>query len=132
MRHPKLIAWEKKLQKELNRIDEEMEKKYGRTYPLHPARAKHGTTSNKKHDGLFAIDAAFTTGHGSELGRGYIIRVRMVTLARVSKKTLMQMEKEVAAKLRISLPRIFPGKNLKVDQDGRVFKIHGDLSLGSL
>jgi hypothetical protein len=132
MRHPKLILWEKKLQKVLSRIDGEMEEKYGRTYPLHPARAKHGTTSSKKQDGLFAIDAAFTPGHGSELGRGYIVRIRMVTLARVPKKTLMQMEKEVVTKLRRSLPKMFPGKNLKVDKDGHIFKIHGDLSLGDL
>ena len=129
MKHPKLALWEKKLRKVLDRIDVEMEQKYGRMYPLHPARSKHGTTSGRMHDGLFSIDAAFTPGYGSKFGRGYIVRVRMVTLARVPKKTLMQLEKEVATKLRRSLPRMFPGKNLKVDQDGKVFKIHGDLSL---
>ncbi len=129
MKPPKLAIWEKKLQKVLDRIDIEMEKKHGRTYPLHPARPKHGTTSSKRPDGLFSIDAAFTPGFGSELGRGYIVRVRMVTLARVPKKTLMQMEQEVVTKLQKSLPRMFPGKNLKVEKDGHIFKVHGDLSL---
>ena len=132
MRHQKLVAWEKKLRKTLDRIDVEMEEKYGRLYPLHPARSKHGTTSSRKQDGLFSIDAAFTPGYGSKIGRGYIVRVRLVTLSRVPKKKLKQLENEVVKKLRKSLPRMFPGKNLKVDRDGHAFKIHGNLSLGNL
>lgn len=132
MKHPKLAAWEKKLKKTLDRIDGEMEEKYGRLYPLHPARSKHGSTSSRQQDGLFSIDAAFTPGYGSKIGRGYIVRIRLVTLSRVPKATLKQLEQEIATKLRRSIPRMFPGKNLKVDRDGHAFKIHGDLSLGNL
>ena len=42
MRHPKLVAWERRLNDVLNRIDVELEQKYGDRYPLHPARPRHG------------------------------------------------------------------------------------------
>jgi len=130
MRHPKLVAWERQLDEVLNRIDVELEQKYGDRYPLHPARPRHGTTHNPSQSGLFDIDADFTGGFGSERGPGYLIKVRMVTLTDVPDDLEEQILEEVVARLREELPAAFPGKELLVSRDGHSFKLHGDLDLG--
>ena len=132
MRHHKTIAWEKELKKIFDQIDDHLETKYGADFPLRPIRPKRGSTSNKEHDGLFTLGAAFSAGYGSKHGRGYIIKLRMVTLRRVPADIREKIEKEVVAKLDELLPKAFPGKDLDVSCDGRVFKIHGDLSLGKV
>ncbi|MEA3392418.1 MAG: hypothetical protein U9Q91_05525, partial [Candidatus Marinimicrobia bacterium] len=86
MRHPNLIKWEKKLKSVLDNIDVLLEEKYGKKYDLHPARRKHGTTSNRSHDGLFDIRADFTLGLGSDKGRGYIVDIDLKTLENVPKE----------------------------------------------
>lgn len=132
MQHPKLVEWEKKLKAVFDCIDAELEKKYGSRYPLHPARPEHGATANPEQSGLFNIGASFTAGFGSALGPGYVVEVRMATLAEVPAEVREQIEAEVVEKLRARLPALFPGRELKVERDGHNFKIHGDLSLGLL
>lgn len=132
MRHPKLVAWEKKLKQILDKIDIYLEDTYGRKYILHPSRSKRGTTSNKSHDGLFSIGASFTAGYGSEYGRGYVVDVDMVTLENVPESVRKRIDEDVIKMLKRELPTAFPGKNLKIHKDGNVIKIHGDLSLGTL
>ena len=130
VRHPKLIAWERKLKQLFERIDVYLEKTYGATYPLHPARRKHGTTCSRKQDGLFRVGAAFSAGYGSDHGAGYIVRVDMITLKKVPTDVRDKIEKDVARQLKKELKATFPGRSLHVDQDGRHYKIHGDLHLG--
>ena len=130
MRHPKTEAWERQLSHLLNRLDVELEQKYGKSYPLHPARPHHGETHNPSHSGLFNVSAAFTGGFGSERGAGYLLHADMVTLTHVPDEVEEQILEEVAARLREELPAAFPGKVLHVSRDGHSFKIHGDLSLG--
>ena len=132
MRHPKAIAWEKKLKKVFDEIDVYLESTYGKKYTLHPARAKHGTTGNREHDGLFQVGAAFSAGYGSKHGRGYIIETRMVTLDKVPVDVREDIEEEVVRLLEEKLPTAFPDRDLDVNRDGGVYKIHGDLGLGSL
>jgi len=132
MAHPKVIRWEKQLKKVLDEIDDYLEDYYGRMYPLHPNRAYRGTTSNKEHDGLFNIGASFTAGYGSNFGRGYIVDVEMITLENVPSEVRKKIEKDVIEKLKIKLPDFFPGRNLSIDFDKNVIKIHGDLSLGEV
>lgn len=128
-RHPLVIAWEEKLKRVFDEIDHELEERYGDRYPLHPNRPTRGETANPEDDGLFNVGASFTAGYGSQRGRGYVVSVRMVTLARVPADVQEQMENEVAVMLRERLPSIFPGRDLRVDRDGHVFKITGDLSV---
>ncbi|HMP90113.1 MAG TPA: hypothetical protein PJ991_07920 [Kiritimatiellia bacterium] len=128
-RHPRAIAWEEKLKEVFDVIDHELEDEYGDRYNLHPTRPSRGQTANPESDGLFNIGASFTAGYGSEHGRGYVINVRMVTLDQVSPDFQEKMEDEVVAKLRERLPAHFPGRDLRVERDGHVFKITGDLSL---
>jgi hypothetical protein len=129
-RHYAAVQFERKLKKVFDRIDDHLEEQYGDRYPLHPARAKRNATANKEDDGLFDVGAAFSAGFGSEYGRGYVVEVRMVTLADVPEDVRDKLEKEVVVCLRKELPKAFPKRELKVKRDGPVYKIYGDLSLG--
>ena len=130
-RHPKAEEWEERLKAVFDRIDDHLEDRYGHLYPLHPARPSHGRTSNREEDGLFNVGAAFSAGFGSQHGPGYVIEVRMSTLSRISAELREKIENEVAERLREDLPKAFPGRELRVERDGPVYKIFGDLSLGS-
>jgi hypothetical protein len=127
VRHPLVEEWETRLRRVFERIDERLEREYGRKLPLHPARAPHGTTSSRAQDGLFNVGASFTAGFGSQRGPGYAVEVRMVTLSRVPQYLRERIEEQVAEFLREELPREFPGRELAVERDGAVFKIFGDL-----
>jgi len=132
IRHPSLVQWEKKLKDVLDALDDLLESKYGNQFRLHPARPKRGKTSNKAHDGLFDIVASFSMGTGSKHGKGYVVDVHMATLDRIPKNILTEIEDVTLQYLRKELPKYFPGKNLQINQDGHIIKIHGDLSLGKL
>lgn len=129
MRHPKIEEWESKLKRVFDRVDDYLEEKYGRKYPLHPARPARGTTSSKAQDGLFNLGASFSAGYGSMRGPGYVVEVRMVTLTRVPHYIRSQIEDEVMERLQEELPEEFPDRELKIERDGRVYKIYGDLHL---
>lgn len=129
VRHPRVQAWELRLKEVFDRIDEDLEREYGADYPLHPARASHGTTASREHDGLFDVGAAFSAGFGSSHGAGYVVEVRLVTLSRVPADIRERIEEQVAARLRKALPLAFPGRALRVERDGPRYKIVGDLGV---
>jgi hypothetical protein len=129
MQHPNLHIWEQKLKAVFDRINDELEERYGSRYPLHPARPPHGATSSRDQDGLFDLGAVFSAGFGSAHGPGYVVEVRLATLSAVPREVKTAMEEEVVRRLRAELPRAFPGRRLQVERDGSVFKIIGDLSL---
>ena len=132
LRHRKLAIWEQKLKTIFDRIDDFLEDKYGKLYPLHPSRATRGSTSNKEQDGLFNIGASYSLGLGSAHGAGYVIEVRLATLSHIAAGTRSSIEAEVISQLKWRLPQAFPGTDLRVDRDGNVYKIFGDLSLGTV
>ncbi len=132
MRHPKLIAWEKKLKSMFDEVDDYLEDKYGTLYPLHPNRASRGATSNKESDGLFNVGCAFSAGYGSKLGRGYVIEVHMSTLSNIPLEIKMKIENDTVVVVRNKLKKYFPDRELKVEKDGNIYKIYGDLSLGTV
>jgi len=115
-----------------DRIDDWLEDRYGGAFQLHPNRPQRGRTSNREADGLFNIGAAFSLGYGSELGRGYVIRVEMSTLEHIPKRTRKQIESDVENLVREDLPRFFPGQSLTLERDGNLLKIIGDFNLGSV
>ncbi|MBM4149270.1 MAG: hypothetical protein FJ224_09520 [Lentisphaerae bacterium] len=131
MRHHSAVAWEKRLKKVFDEIDHEIEGRYT-GYSLHPSRARSGSTSNREHDGLFGVGAAFSAGFGSRHGRGYVVEVRFATPDAVPSDVRREIEDFVAGRLREKLPVAFPGRKLSVDRDGASYKIHGDLSLGTV
>jgi hypothetical protein len=133
----KTERWELRLKRVFDEIDAEFEAeiaagKHGKVPRRHPARPPKGATSNPEDDGLFDIGAAFSVGLGSTYGPGYVVQARIATLERIPRAMQKKFEKEVARRLREKLPEAFPGVELHVDLDGHVYKIHGDLSLGSL
>ena len=130
MQNDRITEWENNLKKVFDMIDDEIEDKFGRLYPLHPARPKRGATASREQDGLFDIGASFSAGFGSTYGRGYVIDINMVTLRDVPESVTQDVEEVVIRRLREKLPKYFPGKNLQVQKDGPVFKIFGDLSTG--
>ena len=132
MRHPKLVEWEEKLKMLFDEVDDYLEDAYGSLYPLHPNRAERGATSNKGHDGLFNVGASFSAGFGSKYGRGYVIEVDMVTLSHVPDAVETAIQEDVLVQVKKRLKKYFGDRKLDVDKDGRVYKIHGDLSLGSV
>jgi hypothetical protein len=132
LKHPSLHKWEKKLRTVFGEIDQFLEEKYGHTYPLHPVRRRRRKTGNPKQDGLFRLDGAFSAGFGSEHGRGYIVKIEMITLAKVPEDVRKKIENDAAKKLRSLLSLAFPGQDLKVRRDHGSYKIHGDLGLGEL
>lgn len=128
-RHPKATAWEDNLKRLFDRIDAELETKYGDRYALHPNRPPRGETANPEDDGLFNVGAAFSAGFGSEHGRGYVVSLRMATLQHVPPEVQEAIEEEVVKRVRDMLPEFFPGRELRVERDGHAFKITGDLRL---
>jgi hypothetical protein len=128
-RDPRVRAWEKKLEEVFDEIDHIMEERYGDRYPLHPSRPPRGATSRASADGLFDLGAAFSAGFGSVHGRGYVISIRLSTLAHVPEDVMEQIERNVLALLQEKLPKAFPCRELSVERDGHSFKIVGDLSI---
>ncbi|MFW5811908.1 MAG: hypothetical protein ACOCWS_02900 [Alkalispirochaetaceae bacterium] len=132
MSHHSLRSFEKKLKQLFDEVDDYLEERYGGEYPLHPARPKRGKTSSKSHDGLFNIGASFSPGYGSEHGRGYVIDVEMVTLSNVTDEREEEILTDAAEKVDSLLKKYFPDRELSVRRDGSLFKIVGDLSLGTV
>lgn len=130
MQHPQLVEFEKRLKRLFDSIDDRLEKRYGNLYPLHPSRAPRGTTSNKEQDGLFNIGASFSAGFGSRVGKGYVLDVRMVTLAHVPDYVRDEIMEDAVRSVQERLPYYFPDRDLSVEHENNVFKIRGDLSLG--
>mgnify|MGYP003288978240 FL=1 len=125
----KLEEWEGRLYTLLREIDGVLEDKYGKLYPLHPARPQRGETANPQYDGLFRITASYSAGYGSKLGPGYIFRVELVTFEMVPDETRLSIEEEAMQMAENGLKRVFPERELSIARDGNVIKIYGDLSL---
>jgi len=118
-----------KLKKIFDLIDDYLENNYGTKYQLHPNRPRRGETANKASDGLFNVGASFSAGYGSVYGRGYVVDVHIATLDNIPETVQKQIEKEVADLLKKIIPEHFPGQDIKINRDGRILKIHGELIL---
>lgn len=130
MRSGRVESFETTLKKLFDRIDDELENRWGGKYPLHPSRPERGVSANKEHDGLFNIGASFSAGYGSEYGKGYVIEVRLVTLSNVEDETREAIREYSVQRIEELLPEFFPERDLEVVRDGDLFKIIGDLSIG--
>ena len=131
MYHPKLTTFLDRLKMLFDEVDCYIEDLYGDRYPLHPVRPARGETSNPEADGLFNIGANFTPGFISELGRGYIIDVSIITLEKVCEDERREIYEAATEKVKELLPIHFPERELSVKRDGNHFKIQGDFSLGN-
>lgn len=129
MRHPLAEAWEEKLETVLQETDRKLEARFGKLYRRHPARPAHGTAANRRYDGLFHITANFTAGFGSETGPGYVLKIGISTLERVSPEARAKIETTALDLIRARLPKVFPDRDLQLMRDGEVWKLVGDLAL---
>jgi hypothetical protein len=131
MRHQNVEAWEERLNDLLKRVDRALEEEYGQLFAPHPARPAKGTTANPQHDGLFRVTASFSPGFGTELGKGYVLQLDLVTLEQVPAQTADAVQRRAVRLIQDGLEAALPGRHLKVQRDGNVWKIIGDLSLSS-
>ena len=129
MRNPKVEEWEERLEKLLREADEALEEEFGKKMPIHPARPSAGATANPQHDGLFRVTSTFTPGFGSELGRGYVLKIDIVTLQPVDEELRREVEEAAVKYIGEHLEECFPGRGMKISRDGEVWKLLGDLSL---
>ncbi len=129
--HPKQIALEDKLHKMCMELDNHLEDKFGDMFPLHPNRMKRGKTASANYDGLFSTGAQFSSGYGSQLGRGYLLDIDISTLSWVKKEDKTKIEEEAISFLKEIIPKYFPQRKLEIKRDGILIKIVGDFSLGS-
>ena len=129
MRNSQVEQWEERLDALLKRVDVTLEEEYGAVVSRHPSRPSHGATANPQNDGLFRITATFTAGFGSRLGRGYVVTIEPVTLADFPKDAWREIERKACRLIAAGLDDALPGRNLKLQRDGDVWKITGDLSL---
>lgn len=128
--HPKQLELENTLHKMCLELDNYLEEKYGKDFPLHPNRLERGKASNGNYDGLFSAGTKFTLGYGSNEGRGYVIDIDIVSLAWITKKQEDKITCDGINYLRKLLPKYFPNRKLEIKKDGNLFKIVGDFSLG--
>ena len=128
--HPKMIQFDNQMKAMLDAVDNYIEDKYGELYPLHPVRPKRNETANPQADGLFSVRADFTPGYGSDLGRGYILKVEMKTLAEIPDDVRQTIFSDAVQKIESLLSVYFPDRKLEVKQDKEFLKIVGDFSLG--
>lgn len=129
MRHQKAEEWEAKLNGLLRRVDHALEGAYGDLFDTHPARPKNGSTANPQQDGLFRVTASFSPGFGTELGKGYVLQLDLVTLEDVPEDRIEAIQRTAVRLIQEGLDDVLPGRNLAVKRDGNVWKIVGDLSL---
>ncbi len=122
-------SFEKRMKEVFDRIDHELEERYGDRWPLHPARPARGSTNNPEYYGLFSLGASFSAGYGSAHGRGYVMDIRLMTLADVPAEARNEIRRYVVDRCTKLIPEYFPERELSVVRDGDVFKIIGDLSL---
>ena len=97
--------------------------------PLRFNRPARGCGVTPDTDGLFEIGFSFSLGIASQLGPGYVFRVKVATMSRVSPDFMEKVENEVVDMLKSELPKEFPNRELNVAKDGRNYKIYGDLDL---
>ncbi len=125
----RMEEWENTLKEIFNEIDDYLEDMYGGLYPLHPSRSSRGATANKSYDGLFDVGASFSAGYGSQYGRGWIFDIHIATLTQVSSDIRDKIYDDAVRILQALLSEHYPDRNIRVEKDGSVFKIFGDLKI---
>ncbi|MGE4453811.1 MAG: hypothetical protein AB7D92_04695 [Sphaerochaeta sp.] len=128
--HPKQVELETTMRRLCDDLDHYLEDTFGDDYPLHPNRPERGKASSVAYDGLFSTGTQFTLGYGSNHGRGYIVSVEIRTLSWVQSEQKKAIEEAAMQYLRKILPYYFPERAIDLKQDGNVYKLVGDFSLG--
>ncbi len=132
MNHPKTNEWDTRMSELFDRVDRSLEDRYQGRWKLRRNRPVRGTTANPEMDGLFNVGVFFTPGFGSRLGRGYLVEIVIATEEHVPPDERKAIEDQVRTMVAAFLPDAFPGRDLRIERDGTMLKIHGDMGLGKL
>lgn len=132
MQHQRVEEWEEKLNAMLKQVDHELEERFGSLLRPHPARPRRGSTANPQLDGLIRVTASFSAGFGTQLGRGYVVRVETVSLDPLPPQKREDLEKLAVERIRSGLKEAFPNRDLAIRRDGAAWKIVGDLQFQDL
>lgn len=130
--HPKQEEFEAKLSQLCADLDNRLEDRYGKLFPIHPNRPKRGEAAYPGFDGLFSTSVAFTLGIGSQYGRGYVMNIDIRTLDHVDPGVMTEIFNDALVFVNSNLSVYFPERELKLVKDGKVLKITGDFSLGDV
>lgn len=128
--HPKQAALEHTMRLLCDDLDQYLEDTFGNRYPLHPNRPSRGKAASVAYDGLFSTGTQFTLGYGSEHGRGYIVAIEIRTLSKVLDSDRNAIELAAVKYIETIIPTYFPERAIKLEKDGKVYKLIGDFSLG--
>jgi hypothetical protein len=132
MDHPKMAEFDDRMKAMFDRVDAILEDRYEGTWTLRRNRPRRGETANPEADGLFNIGVFFDPGFGNRLRRGYLVEIVLATGEEVPPEKRQEIQDLVGDLLGRFLPEHFPERRLRVDREGGMLKIHGDLSLGRL
>lgn len=113
-------------------VDDWLEDNYGPEFRIGPNRPERGSTSNKSQDGVFNVGPQFTSGYGSNFGRGYVISLQISSVDGVSTEKREEIERELKKRVNKLLKTHFPERDLRVEEDKRGLKIVGNFNLGQL
>ncbi len=122
-----LEQWEAALGRVLGKIDDLLEERFGHEYELGRNRPPRGATANPRYDGVFSVEAKFSLGLARREGPGYMVDIRMATFSQVPAEERARILAVAGEELRRELPNAFPGRDLRIEEKGRHFLIHGDL-----
>jgi len=125
-----MVEFDTRMKALFDRLDRELEDRWHGRFALRWNRPERGETANPESDGLFNVQAYFTPGYGSRLGRGYGVDIDIAAREEVPPEARAEIELFVRDRLEALLPEAFPDRELRVERDGPVWKIVGDLSLG--
>ena len=130
MKHYKQEIIEEKLKKICDKVDDVLEDNYGDSFRLHPNRSERGEAANKAYDGLFNVTISFTAGFGSELGRGYVFDLNLITLENVPAEFKDKITLESKELIATELKKVFPDRKMEIAIEKNALKITGDFHLG--
>jgi len=130
--HPKTDAWDMKVYELVCRVDEELEKTFGKQIHLRINRPAAGTTASPQMDGAFNLGLVFTAGFGSEYGRGYSLDLEIAASEYLGQAERRQYELTAKSMLEAALRDEFPGRNLHFVEDCGRWKLLGNFNLGEI
>lgn len=124
-----LEKWELRLRQALDEVDVQLESEFSGRIVLSPRRPPAGTTSSRKYDGLFAVNAMFSMGLATGNEPGYVIEVRVMSASRLDETLHEEVLTRAGELLPAAIENAFPGREMVLERQKDRFRLTGDLTL---